>query len=145
MIKLKKSKKETSKKKTIPYYKLVFNYMIGDADGQTNKICKIATDHPYVERFVKLLNSVKPVKGTWGIILNKETLDKFLKEKQISKDDHKFLKNLMFEEYEEDNEYKCYDFYDCIQSDTEYSFLVFEGIDLYYYDEKGIKHETEIK
>ena len=36
------------------------------------------------------------------------------------------------------------EFYEGVRGETEYSFLVFEGIDLYYYDEYGVKHETKI-
>ena len=36
-------------------------------------------------------------------------------------------------------------FVDGVTSDTEYSFLVFQGIELHYIDEYGVKHATNIK
>ena len=75
-----------------------------------------------------------------------------MEEKQITKEDYDFLNRLMFEEYEleEDNTFivekkdeKFADgFFYGVRGETEWSFLVFEGIDLFYYDENGVKHKT---
>ena len=72
-------------------------------------------------------------------------------EGQITKDDYEFLKHMMFEGAESEfvvepeNEEFSYEFYEGVSGETEYSFLVFEGISLRYVDEYGKKHKTEIK
>ena len=131
--------------------------MIGDANGNTSEELDISTDNPYLERYVKLLNSLKPNKGSWGVMLNLEDLDSFLEEKQITEDDYQFLKKMMFEEWDENDEDNStfivepenlkhsQEFYDGVMADTEYSFLVFEGIYLQYVDENNVKHETIIE
>jgi len=145
MIKIKAIK--TSSRKRTPYYLLVFNYMIGDANGDTRKSVRVSVDNPYVERFCKLLNKLKPLKGSWGICFRDNYLEDFLKCRQIKKDDFEFLRQTMYKDVEgEVNlEEKHLVFYEGITGETEYSFLVFEGVDLYYFDEFGLKHETEIK
>jgi hypothetical protein len=37
------------------------------------------------------------------------------------------------------------EFFEGVRSDTEYSFLVFENVELFYFDENGKKHKTKIK
>lgn len=147
--------KQKKNKNQDPYYKLKFNYMIGDADGHTDEVMTVSVgEHDeIIERFVKLINSLRPVNGTWGIMLSGDRIYEHFEENQITEDDYNFLKTVMFEYWDEDeedgeetdNKYKEYEsfFADCIQADAEYSFLVFEGVDLYYYDENGVKHNTE--
>lgn len=142
--------KPKNKNKTIsdPYYKLVYNYMIGDANGDITKEVDVSLDNPYVERYITLMNSLKPPKGKWGIILNR--LSEHFKEGQINEDDYEFLKAMMFDgsnsafKIENGNEDFADEFFEGVRSDTEYSFLVFEGCDLFYIDEFGESHETEI-
>lgn len=145
MIKIKPLKQRA--KKTKPHYLLVFNYMIGDANGKTEKIVKAQINNPYIERFCTLLNSLKPLKGHWGICFRDETNPHaFFEAKQITKDDRDFLNQTMYEEFEEvalEEEHLV--FYNGIRGDAEYSFLVFQGVDLLYIDEFGVKHETEFK
>jgi len=166
-IKIVKNTKESKKIK--PYYKLVYNYMIGDADGETRKSAKISVDNPFVERYVKLLNSLESLEGCWGVMLTPEDIYKSFKEKQITEDDYLFLMRLMFvedEEFDDDDEAEnkaddsskianyfktekenkfADQFSDGVEGYTEYSFLVFEGLDLFYYDENNQKNKTEIK
>jgi hypothetical protein len=134
-------------KKQKPYYDLVFNYMIGDANGHTEESmgCSIE-DAEIIERFVKLINGLKPLSGTWGIVLDSYDFVGFLNEGQLNQEDYNFLKTVMFytdEPADEDDDINGY-FAECIQGETEYSFLVFQGVDLFYYDENGVKHATEI-
>jgi len=159
MIKIKENKKKTKKNKK-PYYLLRYNYMIGDANGSTKEEVKVSVDNPFVERYVKLLNSLKPVKGTWGIILEGDRIYRHFDEGQITEDDYHFLDRMMNEEFSEDleegeegeegfvvekkDEKFAFEFFEGVRSETEYSFLVFEGIDLYYFDEFGEKHNTTI-
>lgn len=147
MIKVVEKKKKNEKQN--PYYLLEFSYMIGDADGHTEEeMGAPIEDAEIIERFVKLINNLKPTSGTWGIVFSRYELKDFLTEGQITEDDYDFLKTVMFsiDRDDKDNKYKDYESYfsECIQGDAEYSFLVFEGVDLYYYDEYGVKHETEI-
>lgn len=148
MIKIKEIKK--SNKKKTPHYLLVFNYMIGDADGYNKEKVRVGMDNPYVERFCKLLNKLKPLEGSWGICFRDDELEEFLKQKQITKDDYDFLNQTMYEQSEEEVETgpleeKYLIFYEGIKGETNYSFLVFQGIEILYYDEFGIQHETEFK
>lgn len=135
-------KNETRKKKIKPYYLLTMNYMIGDADGKTSLKMSVSLDNPNVEQFCKILRKLKPTKGTWGIILNRETIDTVFAEKQISKKEYEFMKSVMFYG-DEENDYKEGEFSDIIDGETEYSFLVFQTVDLEYIDENGSKHQTK--
>ena len=55
------------------------------------------------------------------------------------------------EEYNIFTELSCYDgndaikveICDCLRSETEYSFLVFQGVEIYYYDENNTKYKVE--
>lgn len=146
--------KKNKNKKVEPHYILEYNYMIGDANGDTSKKVKVSLDNPYVERYVTLLNKLKPVKGTWGLILDETNISKAFKEGQIAEDDYKFLTALMFEYWEDEedeedpyfneNDKNSWEFYGGVEGETEYSFLVFRGANLYYIDETGEKFETRI-
>lgn len=156
MIEIVKEKK--SKKAKKPYYILKYEYMIGDANGSTSEKVRVSADNPFIERYVTLLNSLKATKGHWDVMLEYGRIEDHAKEKQITKDDLNFLNRVMFcdcddEDSSEKNEYFKTDkenkfaneFADGVRSDTEYSFLVFQGVTLYYYDENGIKNNTKIK
>lgn len=59
-----KIKPKTPKSKTVkPHYKLVYSYMIGDADGYIDKEAKISLDNPYIEEYIAALNKLKPLPG----------------------------------------------------------------------------------
>lgn len=158
MIKIIEKKKKGKTQK--PYYILKYHYMIGDADGDTSESCQVSVDNPYLERYVTLLNDMKPTKGTWGLCLDMETLGKAFGEDQFTEDDYTFLLRTMFYENlddedddearagnyfsnKKDNDY-ANEFYDGVRSDAEYSFLVFEGCEIKYVDEWGEKHKCEI-
>jgi len=154
MIEIRKEKKSKTNKVNEPYYLLKYYYMIGDADGNTSEKVEVSLNNPFVERYVTLLNSLKPTKGHWGVMLEEDRICDAFKENQITEDDYRFLCRMMFEElYEEieefevspENEDYANEFYDGVRSDTEYSFLVFEGVELFYVDEFGKKHKTTIK
>lgn len=156
-----RSKGVKKSKKIDPYYILKYNYIIGDANGNTSEKLEISKDNPFLERYYKLLNSLKPTKGTWGIILNSETIYKVYEENQITKDDYYFLMRMMFEGYEEEDmespnpkepkfkvsrkdEDFANEFFDGVRAETEYSFLVFDGLSLKYVDENGEKHKVDV-
>ena len=124
--------------------------MIGDANGNTSEEVAVSIENPFVERYCKLLNSLKPTKGHWGIVLEEGKIYNHFKEKQITNDDYNFLIRMMFEEYDEntkfevsksDDEYSR-EFFEGVRAEASYSFLVFKGVDLYYVDESGEKNQT---
>ncbi len=152
MIRLKEKTK--SKKKINPYYLLVYHYMIGDANGNTSEKVRVDVNNPFLERYCILLNKLRPVPGRWGVMLEQDQIADHVKDGQITEEEGEFLKKCMFDDcdYDEveikktlgENYKAAYEFQDGVKGETEYSFLVFEGIDLYYVDEYGEKHETEI-
>lgn len=162
MIKIKEKTKP--KDKITPYYSLKIKYMIGDANGNINE--KGIYDLKYadqIEMFCKILDKMKPLEGTWGIVL--EDFSRWYNENQISLEEYLFLqivggsnfleyydynikkvikKDFKQEEQEIINKYVDYEglFEDLIFSENEYSFLVYEGYELKYVDEDGVKHKT---
>lgn len=136
--------KKGNKKKQTPYYQLIFNYMIGDSNGSTSEEMDISIeDIDIVEKFIKIISKLEPTKGYWGISLDKYRIGYHRDEGQINDEEYGFLTKVMFE-YDKNDETAGY-FYECVQSETEYSYLTFEGVDLYYYDEYGEKHDTIVK
>jgi hypothetical protein len=157
MIKIVEPKEPKKPKKAKkPYYELEYDYMIGDANGSTSEKVRVSLENPFVERYVTLLNKLKPVKGSWGVQLESSDIYGNFDEKRITEDDCNFLIRTMFgTEGEEDDGMEPYfttdsdnkfadEFADGVRAETEYSFLVFEGIELYYYDENGKKNNTKI-
>ena len=148
MIKLIEINKETVET-IIPYYTLTYNYSIGDTWGRTTQDVYLSVDNPYIERYCTLLNSIQPLKGRWGIILNEETVELcFKEENQITEDDYNFLMRTMFSEennyFKSDRENDYADeFYDGVMEELDYSFLVFEGVKLTYTDEHNVVFDTE--
>ena len=161
--------KERTKKPKKPYYSLVYKYMIGDGNGNTKETVKVSVDNPFLERYVKLLNSLESTKGRWGIVFENGVSYAHVEEGQITSDDLLFLDRLMLEEWDEydsdsgddgegieaDDEERfivdlkdekfASEFHEGVEGEQEYSFLVFEGVDLFYYDEQGKKNKTKIK
>lgn len=154
MIKVVKEKEPKKlKKPKKPYYLLVYNYMIGDANGNTSEEIELSADNPFIERYVSLLNKLQPIKGSWGIQLKHKDIFGNFKEKRITEDDFNFLNRIMLLSYdEEENTYFkteiendfAYELSEGIRTESEYSFLVFQGVDLYYFDENGKKNKTKI-
>ena len=124
-----------------PCYVLTYNYMIGDADGYTKEKITLSLDNPYIERYCRLLNSLTPINGHWGVMLSGSRLKKHYEEGQLTETDYIFLNQLMFEEGYENDEYSS-EFFEGVKADGEYFFLVFEGCDLSYIDEYDVEHET---
>lgn len=126
--------------------------MIGDADGNTQEETYVSLDNPFVERFVTLLNRLKPPKGYWGFGLVDDKIEKIYKEGQMTEDEYKFLFSILFfDEVEDDNYFKteqekdwAYEFNDGIIGEVEYSFLTFKRVDIIYVDETGRHLKTEI-
>lgn len=161
MIEIVREKPKNKNPKT-PFYTLKYNYMIGDANGNTNEKVKLSVNNPFIEAYVTALNKLKPTKGHWGIILTTERLKEHFDEKQITKDEYKML-SFVFGRYDDEDEDEdeededsektseytdeekgfLYEFEEGVRADTEYSFLVFEGAELTYTDEFGEKFNTK--
>ena len=154
--------KNSKKKVNDPYYLLTYDYMIGDANGNTDEEVEISVDNPFVERYCKLLNSLKPTKGSWGVQLEEGDIASAFTENQITEDDYKFLMRTMFvesfEDWEEEEDeelmIKNYfktekenewadEFFEGVRAEAEYSFLVFQGVTLQYVNEFGKKQKTK--
>ena len=148
MIKLIETNKKTVET-IIPYYTLIYNYSIGNSCGYTTKEVYLSVDNPYIERYCTLLNSIQPLKGRWGIILNEEVIELcFKKENQITEDDYNFLMRTMFSEdnnyFKSDKENNYADeFYEGVIEELGYHFLVFEDVKLTYTDEHNVVFDTE--
>jgi hypothetical protein len=146
-------KEKQSKKKQDPYYILTYNYMIGDANGYTDEEVTLSADNPFIERYVTILNKLSPTKGHWGVMLSRGRMLAHHEEGQITSEEYNFLMRTAFEEdldeedelfkTEQENEW-ANEFSDGVRAEAEYSFLVFEGVDLEYVDEYGKKHKTQI-
>lgn len=113
---------------------LVIDYMIGDADGNTEQECTLeikSEDDLKALNIVQdiLKNHTKPNKGTWGFILNEESFSK-------KPDD---VYNLLYNQDEAPNIYNNIEITpniletiscivdECFTGETEYSFLVYQG------------------
>jgi hypothetical protein len=88
-----KIKPKNTKIISAPYYLLVYNYMMGDADGDTTETVRVSLENPYTERYVKLLDKLT------DISLTPDSIKKVIKKNGITKDDYKFLLELMFGGY----------------------------------------------
>jgi hypothetical protein len=96
---------EEKKVKGNPYYILTIDYMIGDADGDTDRETELSVNNPFIERFCKILDKLKPTKGYWGISFSSDRLYNHYKEGQISIEDFTFLYTLMNYSEVTDEEY----------------------------------------
>lgn len=133
--------------------------MIGDNDGHTTEDIELSVNNPYIEKYCKLLDKLKPTKGYWGISFEKHKIYGNYTEGRLTKDEYIFLREIMFPEndwddFDEDekaeNYFKTaeefeyvYELNEGIRSETEYSFLTFQGYKLFYYDENGKKNKTK--
>ena len=146
MIKLIQKVKQTEP--TEPYYTLTYEYMIGDADGDTTEELIISKDNPYIEKYCRILDKLGPTPGYWGLSLQTGRVAKCLKAGQIDEEEYQFLLRTMFGDrsstfvVEEGNENYADDFAEGVSSETEYSFLSFTGYTLLYVDEFGEEHGT---
>lgn len=148
MIKIIEEKPKSKKHKK--HYLLIYEYMIGDANGHTSEEVIVSFDNPFLERYVKLLGKLKAPNGRWGLSLDEFHIKLCFEQGQISKDDFEFLKAMMFEdattefEITGENEDFSTEFWEGVKSQTGYSFLTLEKCELLYYDEWGRKYQTKI-
>lgn len=136
MIKLIPIKNQT------PYYHVIFNYMIGDANGNTTYdfTCN-ESEIEKVVKYVSILNKLKPLKDHWGICFDnyeKEYPGEYI---GLSEVEYNVFMNLLDCEFYISKERS--KIQSCLASENEYSFLVFQGIEIYYYDENNTKYKVE--
>lgn len=134
-----------------PYYKLIINYMIGDADGETTAEAKLSVDNILIEPVCRALDKLDKTDGCWGICLSPEDMDNHFKEGQITEYECDLLQKVM------DSDYRFVDetvddtmpeeflneFENVLLKDTEYSFLVYQSYYLTYFDENGVEFNTQ--
>ena len=126
------------------YYHVIFNYIIGDGNGYTTYdfTCN-AFEIEEIIKYVDIFNRLKPPKGYWGIVFNdlpREYPGEYI---GVSREEYEILMHLIYLENAETEieEAMC----DCIRSDIgSWNFLVFKGIDIYYYDESNRKYKVVI-
>lgn len=131
MIKLKLIPIEENKD---PYYHIIFNYMIGDGNGNTTYDFTCSPeDIDEVIKYVSILKKLKPLKRHWGICFDNYS------------EEYKTFLHLLELEEEESTDIE-FNICDCIKSRiNEWSFLVFEGIEIYYYDKNNRKYQVVIE
>ena len=129
-------------KNQTPYYHVIFNYMIGDANGNTTYdfICN-ESEIEKVVKYVSILNKLKPLKDHWGICFDnyeKEYPGEYIGLSEVEYNVFMDLLDCEFYISKERSEIQS-----CLASRNEYSFLVFQGIEIYYYDENNTKYKVE--
>ena len=128
-----------------PRYEVIFDYMIGDGDGHTTESFSCGPDKiEEVIKYVNILNKLKPLPGHWGICF-----DNYLEEYPgeyigLSEEEYKIFYHLINLDDEDEDIILPIEatISDCLRARTEYSFLVFEGIEIFYYDENGRKFKV---
>lgn len=148
MIKL--VEKKIDKTKYTPEYELEIKYMIGDANGYTSYDETFSIKcGDVLEKFCKILDKLKPLNGTWGIVFD-GGLDRWFQEGQITQEDLDFWERYVALDYNDedlnDEEAELLEELGelnyLIRGETEYSFLVYQSYKLTYYDENNVKHDT---
>lgn len=125
-----------------PYYHVIFNYMIGDANGNTTYdfTCN-ESEIEEVVKYVSILNKLKPLQDHWGIYFDDYCGIGYPGEYiGLSEEEYNTFIELL--SYDGDDAIKI-EIYKHLRSETEYSFLVFQGVEIYYYDENNTKYKVE--
>lgn len=120
-----------------PKFKVVINYMIGDADGDITEELEYSREELENELpLILALRKLQPLKDHWGIIFsnypNKYPGDYI----GVSKEEY----DLIMGELEESKSR----IGNCLYSDREIYWVVFQGIVVTYIDENNAEHEVEI-
>lgn len=144
MIKIREKQKVTTLR--TPYYSLTVEYMIGDADGDTEFEESFPIEAGEVlEKFCRILDKLSPLKGTWGIVF-RNGIKEWFEAGQVTQEDMNFWKtyvdlDLKDGEIDEETD-KILDLIGdtlsyLIRGETDYSFLVYQDYILKYVDEYG--------
>ncbi len=127
-------------------HKLKIFYMIGDADGHTDEEVIMSINNPFIKPLTEALDKLGEIEGHWGIMLDKEHYEGNRKIGNINdfeyellslvtgysyeeEDPNYFFKKYGYDESEQNHNY-LQEFEGLLISDTEYSFLVYEGYKL---------------
>lgn len=129
-----------------PYYHVIFNYMIGDADGYTSYDFTFTTcDEENIEEvmeYINILNKLKPLKGHWGVGFDdypEEYPGEYI---GLSEKEYDIFIDLL----NSGNDLGIRgEICECLRDRTEYSFLVFQGAEVYYYDTFNTKYKVELE
>ena len=134
--------KKKVKPKVKKNYKLKIEYMIGDANGYTNKEATISINNPFLKIITRALDKLEVCKGSWGLQLKNEDYKGNYRKKNINKLEYdllclvsgysyeddtaiKFFKNHGFEDSDENHNY-LQEFEGLLIEEAEYSFLVYQ-------------------
>lgn len=126
-----------------PYYHVIFNYMIGDAHGYTSYDFTCDDEHvEEVMKYVDILNKLKPLAGYWGVCFENYPDEYPGKYIGLTEEEYEIFKELL---NSGDDEGIKGEICECLRDRTEYSFLVFQGAEVYYYDIFNTKYEVELE
>lgn len=160
-----------SKEKISPIYKITFNYMIGDGEGDIEKTCEFSKDvfenNELLQEIIHTLDKFSSVKipGFWAVGFDGECrhLKSLAKHKIMSEREIEIIASVQYGAggwtYEEalseglsdicplitKNDYEEYSqYFDYeITGGNEYSYFCFTGINVTYIDEDNITHEVQ--
>ena len=130
-------------KKFVPHYSLVFQYLIGSTSGFKSTQVKVKLDDPIIERFFKTLKGLMSNKDMYYIFLEEDCFDSSLANGLLNQEDYDFLKDTLF------NKKSIYSklvvtyverFSPFNSGDT-----TLQYIELFYFDEDGVKFEAKVK
>lgn len=130
-------------KKIVPHYSLVFQYIIGSTCGFKSTKVKVKLDDPIIERFFKTLKGLMSNKDMYYIFLEEDCFDSSLANGLLNQEDYDFLKDTLF------NKKSIYSklvvtyverFSPFNSGDT-----TLQDIELFYFDEDGVKFEAKVK
>lgn len=126
-----------------PYFQVKFQYMIGDADGYTSYDFNCEEkDIEEVMKYINILNKLKPLEGYWGVGFDSYPSEYPGKYIGLSEEEYEIFIDLL--NSGDDLGIKG-EICECLRDRTEYSFLVFQGASVYYYDIFNTKFNVELE
>ena len=130
-------------KKIVPHYSLVFQYLIGSTSGFKSTKVKVKLDDPIIERFFKTLNVLMSNKYMYYIFLEEDCFDSSLANGLLNQEDYDFLKDTLF------NKKSIYSKLVVTYVERWSPFnsgdTTLQYIELFYFDEDGVKFEAKVK
>lgn len=134
--------KLTPVKNEFPYYHIIFNYMIGDGNGHTEyDLTCVSSEIEEVVKYVSILNKLNPLEGYWGVCFNNYPEEYPGEYIGVSKDEYTIFIDLL----NPDNEGIKGEISMCLKGEIEYALLIFEGVEIYYYNENNVKYSVEFE
>ena len=130
-------------KKIVPHYSLVFQYLIGSTSGFKSTKVKVKLDDPIIERFFKTLKGLMSNKDMYYIFLEEDCFDNSLANGLLNQEDYDFLKDTLF------NKKSIYSKLVVTYVERWSPFnsgdTTLQYIELFYFDEDGVKFEAKVK